>query len=238
MATTVSASSVSRTSFRGGFRRPLQGFDLTAYIQTMNGQLVPFGEFTGFQQVIRNSTEPYLPLGFRSPIYLDGEFQIAFILEQAFLNVAVTKDILGFDYVGPQARLGRSPRFQLVIEYNAQDYQEAELANGAGSLIYNSKADIFQTSQSYNSSTTGSTGFRSVQGRRIYENCKIDAFTEMAQAGRPVVQCRIEGLAEAVRFEDTSGIQRLTIGSGTAGTGQTATIQDFAPRPTGSYFAT
>lgn len=234
MATTVSASSVSRTSFRGGFRRPLQGFDLTAYVQTMNGQLVPFGEFTGFQQVIRNSTEPYLPLGFRSPIYLDGEFQIAFILEQGFLNVAVTKDILGFDYVGPQARLGRSPRFQLVIEYNAQDYQEAETATNAETLIYNTKADIFQT----NPAGTAGTGFRSVQGRRIYENCKIDAFTEMAQAGRPVVQCRIEGLAEAVRFEDTSGIQRLTIGSGTAGTGQTATIQDFAPRPTGSYFAT
>lgn len=238
MATVVTRSNVAKTSFKGGYRRPLQGFDLTAYVQSMTGELIKFGEFTGFQQVIRNSTEPYLPLGFRSPIYLDGEYQIAFILEQALLNIAVMKDVLGFDYIGPQARLGRSPRFQLVLEYNAEDYKEAETATEEGKVIYQAKTDIFQAGG------TSSDISRQVSGRRIYENCKIDAMTEMAQAGRPVVQCRIEGLAEAVRFENNSTIDRLTLltaGSGTAGAGNTSQtsleIYGAAPRIQGtSYF--
>ena len=181
-----------KSSVNDGRRAPLQGYDTTVYIMDQaSGILLPFGEFTGFQHTIRNATEPYLPLGNRSISLLDGEFQIGWVVEQGKINLDVVQDFLGYSYVGPAVRIGRSPRYQIVIEYNAAELNEKGTIPG---YVGNDTLGGSGLSNSFNGAPKA--GERTTVGRYVFGYCKIDAYTSGAMAGRSVIADRLEGLAE------------------------------------------
>lgn len=195
------ASSAVRQSVNNGRRAPLQGFDTVVYFQDQQtGTMIPFGEFTGFQYTIRNATEPYLPLGHRNLSLLDGEFQIGFVAEQGKINLEATPLALGYNFVGPILRFGRSPRFQIVIEYNAPELDESNGIPGYGQ--YDIISDVVTTGFGGTGTNNSADAARRITtGRYIFSAAKIDAFTSGAMAGRSVIADRLEGLAEGFSFE-------------------------------------
>lgn len=171
-------------SVNNGRLQPLQGMDTIVYIQDQsNGKLIQFGEFTGFQYTIRNATEPYLPLGHRTLTLLDGEIQIGWVAEQGKINLDALPQIMGYNFIGPTVRIGRSPRFQIVVEYRANELDQKVIRNQA--VLLDGDADAT----------------RAAIGRYVFSFCKVDAFTSGAMAGRTVIADRIEGLAEGWAYE-------------------------------------
>lgn len=169
------------SSINSGRLQPLQGFDTFVYFQDQGtGNLIPFGEFTGFQYTIRNASEPYITLGSRTYNYLDGEYQIGWVAEQGKINLDAIPTIIGFDYVGPLVRIGRSPRFQIVVEYNAKELQNASVQKLGTSAV----------------ATGVDVSSRTATGRYLFTQCKIDVITSGIMAGRSIIADRIEGLAE------------------------------------------
>jgi hypothetical protein len=75
---------------------------------------------------------------------LDGEFQIGWVAEQGKINLEIMRHVFGFSVIGPVVRLGRSPRFQIVVEYNAPDLDETSGANNQ--FLYN---DLYATSSGF-----------------------------------------------------------------------------------------
>lgn len=192
MATTIVNSRVG-SSVNNGRLQPLQGLDTVVYIQDQaTGNVIEFGEFTGFQYTIRNSTEPYMPLGSKTITYLDGEYQIGWVLEQGKINIEALPQLIGYDMVSPIIRIGRSPRFQIIVEYNAKELDNTDRINsfGAGAA---------------GATITGNDGStRIAKGRYIFTMCKVDAFTSGAMAGRQAIADRIEGLAEGWQYVNTT----------------------------------
>lgn len=192
------ASSLTGNSVNNGRRTPFQGFDVSVYVQDQaTGSLIPFGEFTGFQHVVRNASEPYLPLGNRTMNILDGEFQIGWVAEQGKINLEIMRHVFGFSVIGPVLRLGRSPRFQIVVEYNAPDLDESGDVNNQ--FLYNDLYGGGTTQTGTNGQAKDalkSPNQRVTAGRYVFGYCKIDAFTTGVMAGRTAVADRIEGLAE------------------------------------------
>lgn len=176
------------SSVNNGRLQPLTGLDTIVYIQDQKtGNTIEFGEFTGFQYTIRNSTEPYMPLGSKTITYLDGEYQIGWVLEQGKINVAALPQLLGYDMISPIIRIGRSPRFQIIVEYNAK-----ELVGQSTNSFGNANAPSTEEGNS-----------RVAAGRYIFTMCKVDAFTSGAMAGRQAIADRIEGLAEGWQYVNT-----------------------------------
>lgn len=208
MASTIQ-STVAKSSVNNGRRYPLQGFDTVVYIQDQaTGVVLPFGEFTGFQHTVRNATEPYLPLGSRSISLLDGEWQIGWVAEQGKINLEAAAHCFGFSYIGPIVRLSRSPRFQIIVEYNAPELDENKEGVPGSAGAYDILSDAGKAGEG---GTAGDyKGFggtnipinqRVAVGRYVFGNCKIDAFTSGVMAGRSVIADRIEGLAETWYYE-------------------------------------
>lgn len=194
MATTKIVNGRTGSSVNNGRLQPLTGLDTIVYIQDQqSGNVIEFGEFTGFQYTIRNATEPYMPLGSKTITYLDGEYQIGFVLEQGKINLDALPQLLGYNVISPIIRIGRSPRFQIVVEYNAK-----ELANKGITTGGNNTNELGLAIQQGTATSDGST--RVAQGRYIFTQCKIDAFTSGAMAGRQAIADRIEGLAEGFQF--------------------------------------
>lgn len=207
------------SAVNNGRRDPLQGFDVNVYIQDQGtGNLLPFGEFTGFQHTVRNATEPYLPLGHRSLSLLDGEFQIGWVAEGGKINVDALKDTIGYEYIGPVVRIGRSPRFQIVVEYNAAELEAAE-----GNAYYGAEyvsEDFFSDSGKAGTGGVASPLKRAATGRYVFSFCKVDAYTSGAMAGRSVIADRIEGLASGLSIEtlDTPVFKKSTLLDSSAST--------------------
>jgi hypothetical protein len=146
---------------------------------------------------------------------LDGEFQIGWVAEQGKINLEIMRHVFGFSVIGPVVRLGRSPRFQIVVEYNAPDLDETEGANN--NFLYN---DLYATTSGFGGADGDPTeerpenstedyrlgaSQRVTRGRYVFGYCKIDAFTTGVMAGRTAVADRIEGLAETWYWKPFNG---------------------------------
>lgn len=217
------ASQENKLAVNNGRRTPLQGFDVNIYVQDQgSGNLIPLGEFTGFQHVIRNATEPYLPLGNRTMNLLDGEFQIGWVAEQGKINLDAVRQVFGFSTIGPVVRLGRSPRFQIVVEYDAPELHESSDDDIRQQYLYNDIYAKAVTSSSTANKITTESRTRSAKGRYVFGFCKVDAYTTGIMAGRTAVADRIEGLAETWYWMPIVGngassiITRQTLSDGTA----------------------
>jgi hypothetical protein len=197
---------------------PIAGFDVAAWIQdSATGELALFGDFQSITLTIRDSTETYLPLGTRFPVYLNGEIQIAFVIEQGLVDMNFMQRTFGVQNMVREQLVTRGPRFQLTWDANAQElaknYQDIAANNGAinpeinyrtGGTVFNqivggSNANYAESRLvGSNSSYTGKVPL--AQGRYELQRCKIDSLSVGIMPGRRVIAQRWEGVAEGIRF--------------------------------------
>jgi hypothetical protein len=171
------AGSIKSNMLNQGGADPRQGFDVGCWVADQSsGGKVLLGQFTSIVMTVRNATEIYLEMGQRYPRYLDGEFQIAYVLEKGLLDVNVFQQTFGFNQITRRKRFGRSPRFEITFSMNPVD---ADVLEGAISSI-----DI------------DGTWNRDVTGRFVLETCKIDSWHLAATSGRHVVAVQWQGVAE------------------------------------------
>lgn len=178
---------------------PLQGFDVELWVQHQgSGQIAWFGKFQSITISLRNATETYLELGQRMPIYLDGEIQIAWVLEQGLVDMNFVQRTFGINEMTRDRVIGRGPRFQIAFDCNAEELAVAST---------DSYREPFQrtigqmTSNLY--PTTGITGTRA-RGRYELQRCKVDSVSMGAMPGRRVIALRWEGVAEGIRYVNTN----------------------------------
>lgn len=180
---------------------PLQGFDFECWCQDVaSGKIAWFGKFQSLTLSVRNATETYLELGQRVPTYLDGEIQIAWVLEQGLVDMAFIYRTFGVKDISRDQVIGRSPRFQITFDANA-----AELAQDA-SIDRNANQILRMGSQKYSlfndnlypegSSTKG----RAAVGRYEVLRCKVDSVSLGIMPGRRTAALRWEGVAEGIRY--------------------------------------
>lgn len=205
------AGSIKPTMLNQGGADPIQGYDVGVWIhdQGTNGKVL-LGQFTSIVITVRNATEVYLEMGQRYPRYLDGEFQIAFVLEKGLLDINVFQQTFGFSQLSRRKRFGRSPRFEITFTMNPVD------------------ADVLEASINDLSSTNIS---RDVTGRFVLETAKVDSWHIAATSGRHVVATQWQGIAEGMSAisSDFSQIEGLK----TPGLTQTAGIGGYT---SGNYF--
>lgn len=148
-------------------------FDAEIYVQDVaSGKIAWFGKFQSLTMSVRNATETYLELGQRIPTYLDGEIQIAWVLEQGLVDMAFIERTFGVRDVAREQYITRSPRFQIVFDANAAELKADASASRSGPQAQRmgSKAYSLLNDSLYpNNSSTG----RSAVGRYEILRCKV-----------------------------------------------------------------
>lgn len=174
---------------------PFQGFDVAVWVQdpSRNGtagnldgvdNMVLLGEFTSLIVTVRNATEAYLEFNSRIPRYLDGEMQMAFVMEKGQVDMFVLRQTFGFDEMRRNKRFNRSPR--LAITFNVDTNGELN-----SRVVMPNKQYMTEMS-------------RSTSGRYIMHNCKIDSWHFAATAGKQVVANQWQGVFEGIEMLNTS----------------------------------
>jgi hypothetical protein len=203
---------------------PIQGFDIAAWIQdSATGELALFGDFQSITLTIRDSTETYLPLGTRFPVYLNGEVQIAFVIEQGLVDMNFMQRTFGVQNMVREQLVTRGPRFQLTFDANAYELAQNYVGIDANKGAVNSNIQYTGGGTSFNQIVGGSNarfaannlrGDSSIgtstevntskvplaQGRYELQRCKIDSLSVGIMPGRRVIAQRWEGVAEGIRF--------------------------------------
>lgn len=172
------AGSIQAHMLNQGGADPVQGFDVGVWVHDQGtGDKILLGQFTSIVITVRNATEVYLEMGQRYPRYLDGEFQIAFVLEKGLLDISVFQQTFGFAQVSRRKRFGRSPRFEITFSLNPVD------------------ADVLE--KDITDLSAGKID-RDVTGRFVLETAKIDSWHIAATSGRHVVATQWQGIAEGM----------------------------------------
>jgi hypothetical protein len=176
---------------------PLSGYDADVWtLDQATGLPNLLGRFRNMMLTVRNSSEPYLELNQRIARILDGEIQIAFVLDRGMISTDWLERTFGFSYMTREALIGRNPRFQITLNYDAP-----ELVNVAPPAQGTISTGLQPTSNGAVAPTTsGANITRQAKGKYVLTNCKIDSFTHAVQAGRPVLDCRWEGIAEGIIY--------------------------------------
>lgn len=175
---------------------PLSGFDFEVFVQdTFSGQRSFFGKFQSLTLSVRNATETYLELGQRIPKYLDGEIQIAWVLEQGLVDMQFISRTFGAKEITRCQFLTRGPRFHITFDANA-----AELTGAAEDIRYNSERN-FSSGIGTSNEISGS---RKERGRYEIQRCKVDSVSLGIMPGRRVAAVRWEGVAEGIKYFDVS----------------------------------
>lgn len=173
------AGSVGSGVLNIGGADPIQGYDVGVWVHDAqtNDKLL-LGQFTSIVVTIRNATEAYMEFGQRYPRYLDGEMQIAFVMEKGLLDLNAFQHTFGFKRITRDKRFGRSPRF--TVTFSADPVDAAALE---GAIATDPLEDW-------------SGKRRDVTGRFVLEQCKVDSWHFAATAGRQVVATQWQGVAE------------------------------------------
>jgi hypothetical protein len=205
---------------------PLQGFDAEAWVlDVCTGKLAWFGKFQSITYTIRNATETYLELGQRIPIYLDGEIQVAWVLEQGMVDINFIERTFGVPTLRRDSYITRGPRFQISFDVNSPELNYANTLTGDGTMnrsvnqptagSYTKAGEIAQTvgkqslyrygSDEYFQPAIGVAGVPGnysahAQGRIDLMRCKVDSVSMGAMPGRRVIALRWEGVSEGVTF--------------------------------------
>ena len=163
---------------------PLQGYDVGVWVRDLGynggtGNTVLLGQFNSIVITVRNISDPYVAVGFRQPLYLDGEVQIAFTLEKGLLDMDVFTETFGFNRMHREFRFNRTPRFEISFCVDPVDW-----------------VALSQTSYQLNEGIT-----RKPVGRFVLGGCKIEAFNLGASAGKSVVATQWHGVAHSIIAE-------------------------------------
>lgn len=185
---------------------PIQGFDVDVWV--MDGSrsgadtavpgsasnMVLLGSFTSIVVTIRNATEAYLELNQRIPRYLDGEVQMAWVMEKGMVDLYALRQTFGFDRMRRKYRFNRSPRF--LITFNVTTNGElkdtlTKTSSNVGGLIENGSG-VWDTMK------------RTTTGRYLLYNAKVDSWHFAATSGKQVVANQWQGVCEGIEFLDTA----------------------------------
>lgn len=198
------AGSITKNMLNIGGADPIQGYDVGVWVHDAGtGDQILLGQFTSIVVTVRNATEAYMEFGQRYPRYLDGEFQIAFVMEKGLLDLNVFQETFGFKRLARNKRFGRSPRMNITFSSNPVDADVLEEAIGT-------HLDTITRG--------GGTFTRDVTGRFILEQCKIDSWHFASQAGRQVVATQWQGVAEGFAAISSDASTTSDLGSPQMGT--------------------
>jgi hypothetical protein len=165
---------------------PIQGYDVDVWVQdASDGSSVLLGSFTSIVVTIRNATEAYLTLNERIPRYLDGEVQIAWVMEKGLLDINVLKQSFGFAEMVRTQRFNRSPRFTITFSMNT--YQELKTQTPLLNAFTNH--------------ASGQQMSRDPDGRFTLVHCKVDSWHFAATSGKQVVATQWQGVCEGIRAD-------------------------------------
>jgi hypothetical protein len=195
---------------------PLQGFDADVYVvDQATGAYMLVGRFVSIQVTIRNATEPYMEFNQRVPRFLDGEFQIGWVLERGHLEHRVLEYTFGLNTISRELRLNRSPRFQITFQLLAPELDEdpqgySGILNSGDPL--GERDTVIGNGEIY-FARRGAAVYqrRRASGQYVLTFCKVDSFSMGAMAGRSVIANRWEGLAEGIQQ-----VNRVNIWGGTS----------------------
>lgn len=207
---------------------PLQGFDFFVWVQDVcTGKIAWFGLFQSLTLSIRDATETYLELGQRLPIHLNGEIQIAWVLEQGLVDMNFVERAFGTSCLRRDMYITRGPRFQISFDANAQELENFNTSSsmgflnrtngnggggggggafGADGLIYRQGSDEYFgfPPEAYARRNGSTTAGPTAVGRYDCLRCKLDSISIGIMPGRRVVAVRWEGVAEGICFISTS----------------------------------
>lgn len=198
---------------------------------THTGKVAFFGRFQSLTVSIRDATETYLELGQRIPIYLNGEIQIAWVLEQGLVDMAFIVKTFGIENIRRDQVIARGPRFHIGFDANAADKvsqttqnippTKAELQSNQGVRAFgaDSRVNSLFSPQDYRLDNRNSK-YDSPQTSGRYEmmRCKVDSVSLGVMPGRRVAAVRWEGVSEGITYHLESVQQfKNTIAQGASG---------------------
>ena len=168
-----------------------------------------FGRFQSLTLSVRDATETYLELGQRIPIYLNGEIQIAWVLEQGLVDMAFVVRTFGVKNIRRDQLVSRGPRFHIAFDANAagranQTSQEKVGSEGAALRGGVNVRDIGGNLGLFSGS--GLDGGDSIldkpasDGRYEMMRCKVDSLSLGLMPGRRVAAVRWEGVSEGISY--------------------------------------
>jgi hypothetical protein len=164
---------------------------------------------------IRDATETYLELGQRIPIYLNGEIQIAWVLEQGLVDMAFIVKTFGIQNIRRDQVIARGPRFHIGFDANAADKVSTEtqnitptkaaLQNGSGIRSFGADSRInglFSAEQYKPKNSQLNSNYNTPQSSGRYEmmRCKVDSVSLGVMPGRRVAAVRWEGVSEGITY--------------------------------------
>lgn len=209
---------------------PMQGFDFFVWVADVcTGKLAWFGAFQSLTLSIRDATETYLELGQRIPIHLNGEIQIAWVLEQGLVDYQFIYRTFGVKTIRRDMYISRGPRFQISFDGNAYELEQQSgiVANG---VINRDNSDDFGTDNLYRWGSdeylhlstdmySSDSNFRPIRsGRYDVLRCKVDSVSLGIMPGRRVAAVRWEGVAEGIAYiNETIQQFKTERGSSTSG---------------------
>lgn len=193
---------------------------------TVTGQIAFFGRFQSLTISIRDATETYLELGQRLPIYLNGEIQIAWVLEQGLVDMKFIVRTFGVDNIRRDQVVARGPRFHIAFDANAADKVrqtataslELTEENAGLNSFDNTGATFRQGDASPLFTNYMPSGGPTNSGRYEMMRCKVDSVSLGIMPGRRVAAVRWEGVSEGIsyvkeslqRFKNSSANQNET----------------------------
>lgn len=205
---------------------PIQGFDCEVWVQDVcTGLIAFFGKFQSITYSVRDATETYLELGQRIPIHLNGEIQIAWVLEQGMVDLNFIHRTFGVPALRRDSYITRGPRFQISFDVNSPELDSAGVYTGNEGLDRNTLTSIggrspkqiaqsggdqslyrwgsdmyFRPGIGYALGSGQQKYYPHAQGRYDLMRCKVDSVSMGAMPGRRVVALRWEGVAEGITF--------------------------------------
>jgi len=225
---------------------PLQGFDFHVWVQDVcTGKVAWFGLFQSLTLSIRDATETYLELGQRIPIHLNGEIQVAWVLEQGLVDIGFIERTFGVSQLRRDMYITRGPRFQISFDAYAGELESFHQANTPGDLERNSNVGYRQGADEYftfapesyaGNSASGYKHRAMAEGRYDILRAKVDSVSLGIMPGRRVAAVRWEGVAEGISFVKES-VQEFKKNRGTASQGGFVTNlpQGSVPPTTGPF---
>lgn len=200
---------------------------------THTGKVAFFGRFQSLTVSIRDATETYLELGQRIPIYLNGEIQIAWVLEQGLVDMAFIVKTFGIENIRRDQVIARGPRFHIGFDANAADKVESttqaisatkgELQTNQGLRSFGSGFNATSLfSPDLTQITNRNPAYNSPQSAGRYEmmRCKVDSVSLGVMPGRRVAAVRWEGVSEGISYHlDSIQTFKNNLAVGAAGPG-------------------
>lgn len=196
---------------------PMQGFDFECWAQdSQSGGIAFFGRFQSLTLSIRDATETYLELGQRIPIYLNGEIQIAWVLEQGLVDMGFVVRTFGINSIRRDQVITRGPRFHISFDANAAD----RVSQTAEASPVSSTTRIGSANSQFAGGVQGPQGLNGekdsaplASGRYEMMRCKVDSVSLGVMPGRRVAAVRWEGVCEGISFVNQS-LQSFKANSG------------------------